>query len=149
MFANDLYLAQRHNNRKAQEGLNAYRGLRLRAEAGRMLGLALGGRRGLRRLAEAPAGTASYAGLQAVPIAAIRGSEGRSDDFDRDFNPLSDETRDRWLSVYAAMRGGRGLPPVELVEAGGVYYVRDGHHRISVARALGQAYVEAVVTRRG
>lgn len=87
-----------------------------------------------------------YAGEQRVPIDQIRGSEGRSQDFDRNFCPLQDRTRGRWLSIARARRSGKSLPPVLLVQVGETYYVRDGHHRISVARALGQRTVEAKVT---
>lgn len=84
-------------------------------------------------------------GTQVVPIAQIRGSEGRSGDFDREFNPLQDRSRERWLSVAVARQQGKALPPVELIQIGEVYFVRDGHHRISVARALGQQTIEARV----
>ena len=87
-----------------------------------------------------------HAGMRTVPISQIRGSEGRSNDFDRDFNPLQDHTEGRWLGVAAARQRGKALPPVELIQVGDVYFVRDGHHRISVARALGQRDVEAEVT---
>ena len=85
------------------------------------------------------------AGIQMVPISQIRGSEGRSYDFDRDFNPLQDHNKGRWLSVAGALCQGKALPPVELVQVGDVYFVQDGHHRISVARALGQQAIEARV----
>lgn len=88
----------------------------------------------------------SYAGLHTVPIEQIRGSEGRSNDFDRDFHPLQDHCKGRWLRVAAARDRDRVLPPVVLVQVGDVYFVRDGHHRISVARALGQLDIEAEVT---
>ena len=84
-------------------------------------------------------------GLQTVPIDQIRGSENRVADFDSSFNPLQDHTRDRWLSIATAWHRGRVLPPVSLVQVGDVYFVRDGHHRISVARALGQRFVEGRV----
>jgi hypothetical protein len=87
-----------------------------------------------------------YAGLHSVPIEQIRGSEGRSNDFDRDFNPLQDHCMSRWLRVAAACDRDKVLPPVVLVQVGDVYFVRDGHHRISVARALGQLDIEAEVT---
>jgi hypothetical protein len=87
-----------------------------------------------------------YAGLQIVPIGEICGSEGRSADFDRQFNPLVNHTRDRWLDIFDAQRAGQELPPVELIRLGDKYFVRDGHHRISVARTLGRNYVDAVVT---
>jgi hypothetical protein len=90
--------------------------------------------------------TRSYAGPHTVPIEQIRGSEGRSNDFDRDFNPLQDHCKSRWLRIAKAREQDKVLPPVVLVQVGGVYFVRDGHHRISVARALGQLDIEAEVT---
>jgi hypothetical protein len=81
-----------------------------------------------------------------VPIAQIVGSEGRCGDFDRDFNPLHDHNRGRWLRIAAARRRGTPLPPVDLIQVGDLYFVQDGHHRISVARALGQTDIEARVT---
>lgn len=87
-----------------------------------------------------------YAGIYSVPIAKIRGSQGRTGDFDLQFHPLQEHTRDRWLSVASALQAGGALPPVELVQLGQEYYVIDGHHRISVARALGQTDIDAEVT---
>jgi hypothetical protein len=87
-----------------------------------------------------------YGGTRAVPLIQIRGSEGRCNDFDRDFNPLQSHTRERWLSIAAARELGTSMPPVELVKVGDAYFVRDGHHRISVGRALGQRDIEAEVT---
>ena len=87
-----------------------------------------------------------YAGIKTVPIEQIRGSEGRSDDFDRQFNPTHGRTAKRWISVYTAWLDGIALPAVELVQVGDSYYVRDGHHRISVARTLGLRYIDAQVT---
>ena len=86
------------------------------------------------------------AGLQTVSITQILGSEGRSTDFDRHFYPLRDHNRQRWLGIAQARHQGKELPPVRLVQIGDVYFVRDGHHRISVARALGQEAIEARVT---
>jgi hypothetical protein len=100
----------------------------------------------LREIADGSGVRASHAaGTRSVPIRQIRGSESRPGDFDRDFNPLHDVNRARWLSVARARRRGRALPPVALVQVGDVYFVRDGHHRISVAQALGQTVVEATV----
>ncbi len=84
-------------------------------------------------------------GMSTVPIRQIRGSESRAGDFDRDFNPLQSHTRLRWLGIAAARQRGRRLPPVALIQVDNLYFVRDGHHRISVARALGYATVEATV----
>jgi hypothetical protein len=87
-----------------------------------------------------------YAGLRAVSIDAIRGTEGRSEDFDDVFNPLSDRTRERWKGIFVARSQYTNLPPVELIQVGKVYFVRDGHHRISVARELGGQAIDAEVT---
>ena len=86
------------------------------------------------------------AGIQTVPLSQIRGSQGRSDDFDRDFNPLQEHNKARWLNIAAARRRGKVLPPVELIQIGDIYFVLDGHHRISVARAFGQESIDAAVT---
>jgi uncharacterized ParB-like nuclease family protein len=86
------------------------------------------------------------AGIQTVPIDQIHDSEGRCADFDRAFHPLTAHTEDRWLSVAGAYLRGRDLPPVDLIQVGEVYFVRDGHHRISAAAALGQQEIDAVVT---
>lgn len=93
----------------------------------------------------AAAGNRYSAGLQEVPIDRIRGSQGRCLDFDRNFYPLQDHLKSRWLRVATAWQLGLALPPVELIQVGDIYFVRDGHHRISVARALGQLEISAEV----
>ena len=80
-----------------------------------------------------------------VTIAQIDGSENRFADFDRNFNPLKDHTRDRWLSIARAWKRGCSLPPVILIQVGDHYFVRDGHHRISVARAFRDSAIKASV----
>ncbi len=87
-----------------------------------------------------------HAGIQAVPVHKIGGSLGRCSDFDARFNPLNETTRDRWLSVARARLLGVPLPPVELIQVGDRYFVRDGHHRISVARSFGEQAIDAEVT---
>jgi hypothetical protein len=87
-----------------------------------------------------------YDGVQTVRIEQIRGSENRSDDFDIHFNPVHARNKERWVNVAMAMLEDVGLPPVELIKIGDSYFVRDGHHRISVARSLGQEEIDAVVT---
>lgn len=89
----------------------------------------------------------TYAGMRAVCIACIRGTLGKSDVFDASFHPVKESSRSRWLSIAKEFMRGRELPPVDLVELDGTYYVRDGHHRISVARSLGQDYIEAEITK--
>jgi hypothetical protein len=86
-----------------------------------------------------------YVGLQSVPIERIQGSEGRLEDFDITFNPVHERSRSRWLSVASVRLAGAELPPVELIQVDGIYFVRDGHHRISVAKALGEQYIDAQV----
>lgn len=87
-----------------------------------------------------------YAGIQSVAISQIRGSMGRTGDFDRSFHPLDDRLRSRWISVAMSRSQFTPLPPVSLVQVGGLYFVEDGHHRISVARALGESAIDAEVT---
>ncbi|MFN2194821.1 MAG: hypothetical protein ACK2UW_01690 [Anaerolineales bacterium] len=90
--------------------------------------------------------SASYdAGLQTVAIAQIVGSEGRVHDFDSKFHPRKDNTSERWVGIAMAHLEGSSLPPVELIRIDDRYYVRDGHHRISVARAMGQTEIDAQV----
>lgn len=84
-------------------------------------------------------------GTVVVPLTKIVGSEGRSEDFNADFRPLKTHNRERWISVAAARQTGVVLPAVELLQAGGEYYVRDGHHRISVAKLMGQLEIDARV----
>lgn len=87
-----------------------------------------------------------HAGMQTVPICQIQGSENRCDDFDAAFRPLQEHSRDRWLRIATARQLGTAMPPVTLIQIGDVYFVRDGHHRLSVARALGEQYIDAEVT---
>ncbi|MFN8465430.1 MAG: hypothetical protein U0X20_07760 [Caldilineaceae bacterium] len=89
----------------------------------------------------------SYVGLREIAIDTICGSEERADDFDDFFRPLAGHNRDRWVSVAEARLRGVQMPPVQLIEVGGRYFVRDGHHRISVAKALGESFVDAEVVR--
>jgi hypothetical protein len=86
------------------------------------------------------------AGLEVVPLDAIVGTVDRERDFDRSFRPTSGRVRSRWEHIAAAMRRGEPMPPVDLVRIGEIYFVRDGHHRVSVARALGRRDIEARVT---
>jgi hypothetical protein len=87
-----------------------------------------------------------YAGLQRVTLSKIQGSESRTREFDVDFYPVEEYVEQRWMNIAVAYLKGETLPPVELIKFGDTYYVRDGHHRISVAHALGQAEIEAIVT---
>lgn len=84
-------------------------------------------------------------GLQTVPIDLIVGSVGRYRDFDRAFFPRQSQTRHRWVSVGVALHQEVGLPAVELYKIGGAYFVKDGNHRVSVARENGQLEIDAEV----
>lgn len=86
------------------------------------------------------------AGQHVVPLDAIVGTVDRGRDFDRSFRPTTGRVRSRWEHIAAAMRRGEAMPPVDLVRIGQIYFVRDGHHRISVARALGRTDIDADVT---
>jgi hypothetical protein len=85
-------------------------------------------------------------GLQTVPLGAIVGTVDRTRDFDRSFRPRSNRMRGRWQRIDAAQRRGEPMPPVDLYKVGDMYFVRDGHHRVSVARALGNEVIDAYVT---
>jgi hypothetical protein len=87
-----------------------------------------------------------YLGHQTVPLAAIVGSEGRYGDFDRRFLPRSGATKNRWTRVNSAALQQIQLPPIELYKIADIYFVRDGNHRVSVARQQGQIDIDAVVT---
>jgi hypothetical protein len=87
-----------------------------------------------------------YARTQTVCIDEIRGSEGRCQDFDARFNPLKSHNRERWLNIAWAWQRGVNLPAIDLIKVKDVYVVRDGHHRISVARYLGCDFMDAHVT---
>jgi hypothetical protein len=90
-------------------------------------------------------------GLRTIPLDAIVGTVDRSRDFDRSFRPTTGRTRERWERIASAHRRGEEFPPIDVYALGELYFVRDGHHRVSVARALGwpdiQAYVTQVRTR--
>ena len=93
-----------------------------------------------------PIKTYHHRGLQAISLDRIVGSEGRFRDFDRAFFPRQAHTKDRWLSIDRAYYQDIPLPAVELFKIGEKYFVRDGNHRISVARIRGQKFIDAYVT---
>ena len=85
--------------------------------------------------------------LKEIPLDAIVGSVGRYSDFTRSFLPRHDSNQERWARVQLAVNDPQGVPPIEVYEVGDVYFVRDGHHRVSVARQLGSTHIQAYVTR--
>src|SRR5574341_1119270 len=78
-------------------------------------------------------------GVQEIPLDHIVGSVGRYQDFDRNFFPKKNSNKDRWKAVDALTLGMQGFPPIELYKVGAAYFVIDGNHRVSVARATGMA----------
>ena len=86
------------------------------------------------------------AGLQVVELETIVGSVDRVRDFDRSFRPTSATARARWERIATAVRRGEAMPPIDLYRIGQLHFVRDGHHRVSVARAMHQPTIEAHVT---
>ncbi len=86
-----------------------------------------------------------YRGVKTVLVDQIAGSLNRYHEFDNVFLPASDQLADRWQSVNRAFYQEISLPPVVLYKVGQVYFVVDGHHRVSVARQRGQIYIEAEV----
>ncbi len=87
-----------------------------------------------------------YQGLQDVPLEKIVGSVGRYREFTSRFLPKKSIGQERWSRVYAQATGMMGLPPIELYKVGDLYFVRDGNHRVSVARQLGAKTIQAHVT---
>jgi hypothetical protein len=85
-------------------------------------------------------------GLQSIPLDSIVGSVNRTREFDRRFRPRSSRVRPRWERIAEAQRRGEAMPPISVYRVGDMHFVDDGHHRVSVARALGQTDIDAYVT---
>jgi hypothetical protein len=85
-------------------------------------------------------------GLQTVPLDSIVGTVDRRREFDRQFHPTTGRLRTRWERIAAATRRGESFPPISVYRIGDVHFVRDGHHRVSVARSLGHEDIDAYVT---
>ena len=86
-----------------------------------------------------------YKGMMVIPVEKIVGSEGRYHDFDNRFFPKSMHLKTRWEHIDMAHIQDINLPPVSLYELAGLYFVRDGNHRVSVARAKGIEFIDAEV----
>jgi len=90
----------------------------------------------------------SFGGVHEIPVDRIAGSVApdlKSGDFDPSFLPLNRRMRERWTRIYQAMVEGDELPPIDVYKVDDLYYVIDGHHRVSVARALGRPTINARV----
>jgi hypothetical protein len=93
------------------------------------------GRRGEKRL-----------GLESIPLDSIVGTVDRGREFDRSFRPTSNRTRTRWERIATAQRQGKAMPPIDVYRIDQLHFVKDGHHRVSVARAMGFESIDAYVT---
>lgn len=87
----------------------------------------------------------TYVGMKVIPIEKIVGSEGRYNDFDNNFFPKSSHLKNRWEHVDEAAIQDINLPPIKVYEIAGLYFVRDGNHRVSVAKTRGTEFIDAEV----
>lgn len=85
-------------------------------------------------------------GLQTIRLDRIVGSVDSMRDFDRRFRPTSNRVRERWERLALAQRRGEPIPPIDVYQVGDLYFVEDGHHRVSIALAMGQKVIDAYVT---
>jgi hypothetical protein len=84
--------------------------------------------------------------LREIPLSSIVGSLGRYNDFTRSFLPISESSRDRWARVKGVSESASGFPPIEVYQIGEAYFVKDGNHRVSVARQADARTIQAYVT---
>src|SRR5918994_5975088 len=87
----------------------------------------------------------AYVGMRTVPVEKIVGSVGRHRDFDRAFLPSKGDLSARWRRIDEMMHRAEELPPISLYKIGDAYFVRDGNHRVSVARLQGVEMIDAEV----
>jgi hypothetical protein len=88
----------------------------------------------------------THLGHRVISLDSIVGSVDRARDYDRTWRPTSDRDRARWERIATATRRGQALPPISVYRVGELHFVRDGHHRVSVARAGGRRVIDADVT---
>ena len=93
------------------------------------------------------AGTVTNQGVREIPLKSIVGSVGRYQDFTRDFLPKRDSDEERWVGVKTAVDQMKGMPPIEVYQINDAYFVKDGNHRVSIARQLGVDTITAYVTK--
>jgi hypothetical protein len=87
-----------------------------------------------------------YLGLQTIKLDTVVGTVDSRRDFDRRFRPTSARVRERWERLALAQRRGESIPPIDVYRIGELHFVRDGHHRVSVALATGQTMIDSYVT---
>lgn len=150
----NAYLSDRHGSQNIyalqyNTALNRFRGLLFRGKLSRLKRRIQGRAQRLYDLNDLKQYLSlrgsSYSGVQVVCIRSIIGSESRTIDFDIDFHPMNEFARERWVNMAIAYLARIVLPPIQLIQVGDAYFVRDGHHRISVSRAFGQIAMDAEV----
>ena len=87
-----------------------------------------------------------YLGQQTIHLDTIVGTVDSHRDFDRRFRPTSTRVRERWERLALAQRRGEPIPPIDVYRIGDIHFVRDGHHRVSIALATGRSTIDAYVT---
>jgi hypothetical protein len=85
-------------------------------------------------------------GLQAIGLDTVIGSVDSTRDFDRRFRPTSGRVRERWERLALAQRRGEAIPPIDVYRIGSLHFIKDGHHRVSIAIATGMDVIDAYVT---
>lgn len=134
----------------AHDSSERYRRSLLNAQMSDLLGLIRGKNRDLASYEEVARRVKAYQqiemGTQMIPLNQIVGSVGRYKDFTREFLPRTAINKDRWTRVDKVLHSMEGYPPIDVYKIGEVYFVRDGNHRVSVARANGLTHIEAYVT---
>lgn len=85
-------------------------------------------------------------GLRTIKIDTIVGTVDSTRDFDRFFRPTTGRVRQRWERLALAQARGEAIPPIEVYRVGELHFVKDGHHRVSIAIAQGQTSIDAYVT---
>jgi len=85
-------------------------------------------------------------GLQTIQLNTVVGTVDSTRDFDRQFRPTTGRVRERWERLALAQRRGEAIPPIDVYRIGDMYFVQDGHHRVSIAIATGAKTIEAYVT---
>jgi hypothetical protein len=85
-------------------------------------------------------------GLQTVRLDSVVGTVDSTRDFDRRFRPTSSRVRERWERLALAQRRGEPMPPIDVYRIGDLHFVKDGHHRVSIALATGQTTIDGYVT---
>ena len=90
----------------------------------------------------------STRGVREIPVEAIVGTVGRCADFTRTFLPRKATDEQRWANLMAFVQQNSldALPPIDVYQIGSAYFVQDGHHRVSIARQMGQQFIAAYVT---